>query len=239
METNILYNEDCFDLLKKIDDHSVDLIVLDPNYQDWNSFVSKNIVSECFRCLKKTGNILMFTKKPYDFDLRNQINYCFRNEIIWKYIKTGNWVSNNMPTYSYHKIFWCCGSDFYFNPRTGMPYSPKTQQGNKGYLVFNGYKQKSKPFKNNPDGVWLNDLLVIEREREDEGKIPTKPMKLCQILIRCFCPEGGIVVDPFMGGGNLMLMAKREGMRYIGSDLDIDCYNFAKKKLENTLMELF
>jgi hypothetical protein len=79
--------------------------------------------------LKDTGNLLLFTKKPYDFEVRKHIDYCYRNEIIWKYIKTGNWVSNAMPTYSYQKIFWCCGNKPYFNPRTGIKYSPYTRHG--------------------------------------------------------------------------------------------------------------
>jgi len=38
METNIIYNEDCFERLKKIDDNSIDLVVSDPPYE----FISKS-----------------------------------------------------------------------------------------------------------------------------------------------------------------------------------------------------
>lgn len=239
MELNKIHQKDCFELLAGLDDNSADLIFLDPNYQDWGKLIADGLVGECFRILKETGNILMFTKKPYDYELRNQINYCFRNEIIWKYIKTGNWVSNKMPTYSYHKIFWCCGKDFFFNPRTGMPYSSNTKQGNKGYLVFDGYKEKSKPFFNSEEGVWLNDLLNIERKREDGGNIPTKPIELCQILIRCFSPKGGLIIDPFMGGGNILVTAKKEGRNYIGGDIEKSCFDFVTDKLLKTEYELF
>ena len=233
MELNKIYNKDAFELLKSIDNESADLIILDPNYQDWNKFCKDGIIDLALEKLKKEGNLIMFTKKPYDFNLRNTINPYYRNEIIWKYIKTGNWVSNKLPTYSYQKIFWANKSkDNFFNPRTGMPYSPNTQQGNKGYLVFDGYKEKSKPFKNSNEGIWLNDFLHIERKREGEGKIPTKPIKLCQIIIKCFCPKKGLVVDPFCGGGNIPKVARSEGVNFIAGDLDKYCVNYTKDKLK-------
>ena len=118
-----------------------------------------------------------------------------------------------------------------------MPYSPNTVQGNKGYLVFDGYKEKSKPFKNSEEGIWLNDFLHIERRREDGGKIPTKPIKLCQILLRCFCPKNGLVVDPFCGGGNILKVAKAEGFNFIASDLDEYSVIYTEKKLRNLTIQ--
>ena len=233
MEINEIYNRDAFELLKSVENESADLIILDPNYQDWDKFCENGIIDLALSKLKEEGNLIMFTKKPYDFNLRNIIEPYYRNEIIWKYIKTGNWVSNKLPTYSYQKIYWANKSkNNFFNPRTGMPYSPNTQQGNKGYLVFDGYKEKSKPFENSKEGIWLNDFLHIERKREGEGKIPTKPIELCQILIRCFCPKNGLVIDPFCGGGNIPKVAKCEVVNFIAGDLDEYCFNYTKDKLK-------
>jgi DNA modification methylase len=223
---------DAFDLISLQADASFDLIILDPDYQDWNKFIKRGLIELALGKLKDSGNLIMFTKKPYDYNLRVAINPYYRNEIIWRYKKTGNWVSNKLPTYSYQKIYWATKSkDNYFKPRTGMPYSPNTQQGDKGYIVFDGYRDKLKSWSKSEDGIWLTDFLHIERKREGSGKIPTKPVDLCKIILRCFCPSGGLVLDPFCGGGNIPFMARAEGMNYICGDIDESLVAFTRSKL--------
>lgn len=45
------------------------------------------------------------------------------------------------------------------------------------------------------------------------------PYRLASDLVRCFCPVGGLVVDPFVGAGTTGLAAVTEGRRFIGGDL--------------------
>lgn len=42
---------------------------------------------------------------------------------------------------------------------------------------------------------------------------------LCEIAYRWFCPEGGIVLDPFAGGSVRGIVASKLGRRYIGHEL--------------------
>jgi DNA modification methylase len=238
VEVNTVYKKDCFELLGGLADNVADLIVLDPNYQDWDNLIEKGLVEETFRVLKKTGNVLMFTKKPHDFNLRNKINPVFRNEIIWKYKKNGNWYSYKMPIYTYQKIYWCCNKGFFYNPQTGFPHGTEISQAEFDYSNigkdFNGYAEGEQLFSINYDygGQWLKDLLDIPRKRED-GKTPTKPITLCQILIRCFSPVGGLVVDPFMGGGNFVVTAFNEQRDFVGCDIDEKCYLLSLEKTDD------
>ena len=61
LELNKIYNIDAFNLLSELEDESVDLLILDPNYQDWIDFNSRGLMVEAIRVLKQTGNILCFT----------------------------------------------------------------------------------------------------------------------------------------------------------------------------------
>jgi site-specific DNA-methyltransferase (adenine-specific) len=45
------------------------------------------------------------------------------------------------------------------------------------------------------------------------------PEALCDPLIRSFCPPGGVVLDPFMGSGTTLAVAKKLGRRGIGWDI--------------------
>jgi site-specific DNA-methyltransferase (adenine-specific) len=48
-----------------------------------------------------------------------------------------------------------------------------------------------------------------------------KPLSLIAYLVRMVTPPGGLVLDPFIGSGTLALAAKKEGMHWIGIDLDL------------------
>jgi site-specific DNA-methyltransferase (adenine-specific) len=51
-------------------------------------------------------------------------------------------------------------------------------------------------------------------------KPAVKPQSIMRYLIRLFCPEGGVVLDPFNGSGSTGIAAALEGRRYIGIELD-------------------
>jgi site-specific DNA-methyltransferase (adenine-specific) len=43
-----------------------------------------------------------------------------------------------------------------------------------------------------------------------------KPVDLCERLVRSYCPEDGLVLDPYMGTGPMALAAIRSGRGYVG-----------------------
>jgi len=45
------------------------------------------------------------------------------------------------------------------------------------------------------------------------------PYKLAEDIVRCFCPPGGLAVDPFCGAGTSLAAALEHGRRAIGGDL--------------------
>jgi adenine-specific DNA-methyltransferase len=47
-----------------------------------------------------------------------------------------------------------------------------------------------------------------------------KPVPLLKDMVRSFCPQGGIVLDPFAGSGSTGLAALESGRRFIGIELD-------------------
>lgn len=47
-----------------------------------------------------------------------------------------------------------------------------------------------------------------------------KPEALMETLIKRHAPEGGLVVDPFVGAGSTLVAARRLGMRAVGVDID-------------------
>ena len=198
----IIRKRDALDTLNSLDDESCDLILLDPFYNEWDSWIEKGLIELAMTKLKDTGNLICFTAQPFDFNLRVHLQESFRRELIWHMPKRPKWVSNQLPLVTHQKVFWAVktkGENF-FQPRTGLEYSPHTVTGNKGHMVFRDFKGKLRPFEKHEDGIWLNDVQVFDKPH-NEKREGAKPLELIEVLIRCLCPIEGKVVDPFGGSG--------------------------------------
>ena len=203
---NEVVNKDAIEYLDSLN-AKFDLIILDPNYEQWSDFLEKGIIQKSISLLKDSGNILCFTKQPFDYDLRIAVNKYFRREIIWSFENGGAWVSKKMPLVSFQKIYWLVKTDkFYFNPRTGIDYSCNTKDFKRSNKVFGGWKEDGQQFTKSSDGIWIRDHLHYNKPQC--GSIPQKPKELIEIFIKCFCPDGGIVLDLFGGSGIVSVVAK-------------------------------
>jgi len=92
LELNKVYNEDCIDFLKKVDDNSVDLIILDPPYNvlalDWDKQEVdwKGLSKELFRILRWGGSAYIFGQTPFIFKVYNEMikgKFEFRQDLVW------------------------------------------------------------------------------------------------------------------------------------------------------------
>ena len=54
---------------------------------------------------------------------------------------------------------------------------------------------------------------------EDQNHPARWPYRLARDIVVCFCPAGGLVVDPFVGAGTTAAAAIAEGRRFVGGDL--------------------
>jgi site-specific DNA-methyltransferase (adenine-specific) len=60
----------------------------------------------------------------------------------------------------------------------------------------------------------------------------TFPDQIPYDIIRCFCPEGGIVLDPFMGSGSTAVAARRLNRRFIGFEIEPRYVAIANQRLK-------
>ncbi len=72
-----------------------------------------------------------------------------------------------------------------------------------------------------------------KKDRDEGNNHPTvKPTALMQYLCRLITPEGGVVLDPYMGSGSTGKAAIKEGFSFIGCELDADYFEIAKARIE-------
>jgi site-specific DNA-methyltransferase (adenine-specific) len=95
---NRIYHADCLDILKSLDDNSVDAIITDPPYGYLKHkldcpFDAQLMFSECFRVLKDTG-FLLFFGRGVPFAKWNVIcddlGFVFKEELIWYKTESSN-----------------------------------------------------------------------------------------------------------------------------------------------------
>lgn len=229
-------NTDAFEYMKSLPDESFDLVFLDPNYQDWDVFISRGILQETMRILKPSGNVLAFTKQPFDYNLRVAADPYFRREIVWTFENGGAWISPKMPLVSTQKIYWLVKTEnFFFNPRTGEAYSETTKAFDRNEKVWEGFRQEGRHFEKSNDGIWLRDHLHFNKP--NCGDIPQKPKELIQIFTRCFCPKDGKVFDPFSGSGIIPVVCASFGIEFCASELDENRYSLIMQNLRSFGMD--
>jgi len=65
-----------------------------------------------------------------------------------------------------------------------------------------------------------------------------KPTQLMRYLVKLVTPQGGLVLDPFMGSGSTGKACMLEGMRFIGMDLSEEYVKIAESRIEHASQKM-
>lgn len=75
-----------------------------------------------------------------------------------------------------------------------------------------------------------------KKERGEGNQHPTvKPIALMKYLVRLVTPEGGTVLDPFMGSGSTGVATLQLGDKFIGMEKEPEYFKIAEKRLSEAL----
>jgi site-specific DNA-methyltransferase (adenine-specific) len=242
--SNQIFNMDCVEGMKHLPAHSVDLIITDPpfaiefrakrsNYHRTQSRVLEGYnevrrdgyykftlewMRECYRLLKDSGSMYVFSGWNNLKDVLTALDDCgfiTVNHIIWKY-QFGVVTSRRFVTSHYHCLY-VCKDD---GKRKFFPYArhPKGARGSNGGSLH--YEDKE-------------DVWSIKREYwHGDQKTPTKlPAELIQKILQYSSEEGDLVMDPFLGSGQVAVVSKMANRRYVGFEIVKEYYEFAKERL--------
>ncbi|MCA9692641.1 MAG: hypothetical protein KC636_23785 [Myxococcales bacterium] len=152
---------------------------------------------------------------------------CFQNEIVWHYYNKlqGNvrrFSSNHDVILAYRKA-----RRAYFAPVTEPRARPVRQLVRRwdraaGKLVNDldaeGRARYQLSRERRVDDVWTIPMLQPADRRENLGFPTQKRRAVVERIIAASCPEGGVVLDCFLGSGTAAVAAERLGRRFIGID---------------------
>lgn len=119
------------------------------------------------------------------------------------------------------------GSEKYANGY--FPADTKTQS-----IALKGHER----WKKNEAGEMIRNkrsVWTVTTKPFKEAHFATFPEELIVDCIKAGCPEGGIVLDPFMGAGTTALVAKKLNRNYVGFELNAEYIKIAEKRLQTNL----
>ena len=98
----------------------------------------------------------------------------------------------------------------------------------------------------------IQEVSVTEHEKRNKRDVwsvipstykgahfATFPEELITPMILAGCPEGGVVLDPFMGSGTVGVVARRHNLNYIGCELNPEYIKLAEQRIKYTTNFLF
>lgn len=247
---------DAADILKRIPSDSIDLVVTSPPYDDLRNYngysVDLHIVgTQLYRVLKNGGIVAMVIQdstKNYGKSLtsfRTIVDWCdnigfklFETCIYHKNGTEGAWWKNRFRVdHEYMPIFLKGDKPQYFNKE---PLKIPSKHGGK---VMSGSGNRRTDGTTTPivrreinpmkcrGTVW--DYLMAGDKNPLKRKHPAVfPDKIPFDFIQCFCPEEGVVLDPFVGCGSTAVMAKVLDRNYIGIDISKEYCDLAEERIK-------
>lgn len=221
---------DALELLPKLPDGCIDLLVTDPpfaidfraqkmNYNRTGSRVmggyreipageygefTARWMKEAFRVLSPAGSLYVFSGwnrlKEVLCGL-DESGFSTINHLIWKY-QFGVFTRRKYVTSHYHILF------AVKNPR---------------HYTFNKVEHY-------PEDVW-----VISREYwKGKKKTPTKlPSQLVRRILSFSSNPGDMILDPFLGSGTVAVVSREMGRHFLGFEVVEDYYAFARARLDD------
>jgi len=182
-------------------------------------------MSQAHRILKESGSMYVFSGWNNLKDILMALDdtgFTTINHVIWKY-QFGVVTKKKFVTSHYHCLYVCKNE----KKRKFYPFSrfKKTSKTKEGRSLH--YKDKE-------------DVWNIKREYwTGDEKTPTKlPAELIEKILQYSSKKGDVVFDPFLGSGQVAVLSKSLGRKYLGFEIVKEYYNFAKKRLDKNVYRI-
>lgn len=257
---------DCLQGMKQLPFSSVDVVVTSPPYNlninygqyednkprqeylDW----LESVFVECKRILKDDGHLFInmgySNVDPWvgmDVAYRVKNHFVLQNNISWvKSVYVGNKTSGHFKPINSSRFITPTWENIFHFTKTGSVPVDRLSVG----VPYEYYKENlrnestasTKPNLRCKGNTWFIPYETIN-SKELKGKHPAVfPVQLASDCIKLSAKKTGVVLDPFMGTGTTAVAAVKNGMRYIGYEIDPDYHKFSIDRLQKeTLLEDF
>jgi site-specific DNA-methyltransferase (adenine-specific) len=241
----MLLKGDCLELMKRIPDKTVDMILCDLPYGKTQNASDKPISfpplwAQYQRIIKDNGAIVLFGQGTFFVDLVNSNRKLFRYDLMWnKVLTTGFLNAKRMPLRQHEQI-----AVFYKKAPT---YNPQYSQGkplhSKG-TAYSGKEPKNQNYgkfhatddtRAGSTEKYPTSILTFSKPHPSVALHRTeKPVALLEYLVKTYTKKGETVLDNCMGSGTTGVACMNTGRNFIGIEIHGGYFEIAKKRIYET-----
>lgn len=240
-----LYQGDCLELMKDIPDGSVDMVLADPPYSSGGLFAGDRKASTRTKyCDSDYSGAARF--QDFSGDNMDQRSFTeFMRMALEKFRQKAKPESvaamfvdwRNLPamTDALQMAGWVWRGIVVWNKGNARNIPGRFRQDCE-FVVWgtNGPKQVdwSPGFESLPGFYNVKSVSTSKKHHQTE-----KPVELLENLL-AISPDGGIVLDPFMGSGSTGVACVNTGRSFIGMELDPGYFETAKQRVEDAQRQI-
>lgn len=238
LELNKIHKGNCLELMKDIDDKSIDMILCDLPYgttqNKWDSVIPLDELWKQYnRIIKDNGAIVLTGQNTFSSKLIMSNEKYHRYNIVWEKTKAGGFLNaKRMPLQAHEDIIIFYKKLPTYNPQMteGKPYTKKavTNGDGKNYGKFNRVGQTAV----NKGVRYPRSVLKIANDNHNSLHPTQKPVELFEWLIKTYTNDGELVLDNCIGSGTTAIACLNTGRNYIGIEKDNTYFEMANKRIE-------
>lgn len=238
MSTYKLYQGDCLEVMKNIENGSVDLILCDLPYgttqNSWDIVIPFDKLWEQYnRIIKNNGAIALFSQEPFTSQLVMSNPKMFRYDIIWEKTKAGGFLNaNRMPLRAHENIliFYKRLPKYFPQKEEGRPYVKKAITDGDGGCY--GKFSRTGTTNVNEGNRYPRSVIKFSNPNNNSLHKTQKPVELLEWLIKTYTSEGEIVLDNCMGSGSTGVACLNTNRDFIGIELDEGYFEIAQNRIK-------
>ena len=240
MELNEIWLGDCLDLMTKIPDKSIQMVLVDLPYgitaNKWDCEISlENLWKEYLRIGKENAVYAFTSCQPFTSKLICSNLEMWKHEWVWIKNRGSNFANTVREPFKEHEtiqIFskgkWIYNKQMQERSGTGadrVKYDLNQTTESNNYGKFEG-KLATKQGTLRVPSSW-------QKFNTEVGLHPTqKPVPLMEYFIKTYSNEGDIILDNCAGSGSTLIAAKNLKRQFIGIERDINYYNVILERLK-------
>ena len=237
---NTLFEGDCLEVLSKIPDNSVNLILCDLPYgttqNRWDSVIDLDkLWLQYKRVLAAKGVVVLTAQGIFTAKLILSNEEWFKYKIVWEKSKSTNFLNaKKQPLRKHEDICVFYKEPATYNPqmRAGEPYDKgvRKNQLSGSYGDFSPAHVRSDGARYPSDVIYFK---TAESEAERTVWHPTqKPVELGRYLVRTYSNEGDVVLDNAFGSGSFLVAAAMEDRKFIGIERNLETHLFKNERID-------
>jgi site-specific DNA-methyltransferase (adenine-specific) len=237
-----IHHGDCLDLMTRIPDHSVDMILADLPFGsaslEWDIPIDlPRFWRNVCRIIRPSCPIIMFADLPFAIDLINSNRSWYKYDLAWvTNHSTGFPHSKVRPLRRHHTVLIFSNGTAISPERSSrsIRYYPETEPIPVSEKRVKQFARQTKAAGyNHASGLHVQHdtgypKTVLHYPIDRLGFHPTeKPIALLQYLIELYTRSGDVVLDPTMGAGSTGTACGLSGRRFIGIEKEREFFDRA------------